>query len=68
MLTKMMVPFGIGVALTLTDDNDTCSGLAADCSVEIVQSSAIRVRTCWTDKNGSNRSVTLDSLRWDENA
>jgi type IV pilus modification protein PilV len=62
------------VALSLTADDDTCdAGLAAVCSVDpdttrIVQSSAIRVRTCWTNKNGSNRSVTMDSLRWNENA
>jgi len=62
------------VALSLTADDDTCDpGLAALCSVDpdttrIVQSSAIRVRTCWTNKNGSNRSVTMDSIRWDENA
>lgn len=62
------------VALTLTADDDTCNpGLPAVCSVDpdttqVVQSSAIRVRACWTDKNGSSRSVTLDSLRWNENA
>ncbi len=62
------------VALSLTADNDTCDpGLATVCSVDpdttqVVQSSAIRVRTCWTDKNGSDRSVTMDSLKWNENA
>jgi len=62
------------VALTLTSDDDTCNtGLAALCSsdpdgVELTQTSAIRVRTCWTDKSGSIRSVTMDSLRWNENA
>ena len=29
--------------------------------------SAIRTRTCWTDKNGTSYSVTLDTLRWNEN-
>jgi prepilin-type N-terminal cleavage/methylation domain-containing protein len=62
------------VALSLKADDNTCSpALVAACSVDpdttrIVQSSAIRVRTCWTDKDGSNRAVTLDSLRWNENA
>ena len=28
--------------------------------------SAIRSRTCWTDKDGTNHSVTLDTVRWDE--
>ena len=62
------------IALSLTDDDDTCDpGLAAVCSADpdntiVVPSSAIRVRTCWTDKNGSTRSVTIDALRWNENA
>jgi len=62
------------VALSLTADDNTCDpGLAVVCTVDpdttrIVQSSAIRVRTCWTEKNGANRSVTMDSLRWNENA
>jgi len=61
------------VALSLNADDDTCANLAAACfsdpdTTRIVQSSAIRVRTCWTNKNGSNRSVTMDSLRWNENA
>ena len=28
--------------------------------------SAIRARTCWTDRDGTDHSVTLDSVRWDE--
>ncbi len=62
------------VALSLTDDDLTCdANLSAKCSADpdttvAVESSAIRVRTCWTDKNGSVRSVTMDSLRWNENA
>jgi type IV pilus assembly protein PilV len=28
--------------------------------------SAIRARTCWTDRDGVDHSVTLDSVRWDE--
>jgi type IV pilus assembly protein PilV len=28
--------------------------------------SAIRTRTCWVDVNGTNHSVTLDTIRWDE--
>lgn len=62
------------IAVSLTDDDDTCNaGLASACSTDpdaavAVQSSAIRVRTCWSDKDGSERSVTMDSLRWNENA
>lgn len=61
-------------APNLTADNRTCAGtLAAVCSVTpdgatAVRSTAIRARTCWSDKNGVAHSVTIDSLRWDENA
>jgi len=62
------------VALTLNADDDTCDpALAAACSsdpdtTQVVPSSAIRIRACWTDKNGTDRSVTMNTLRWDENA
>ena len=60
------------VSMTLAGDNRTCGALAAVCNSDpdgavAVASSAIRVRTCWFDKNGINHSVTLDSARWDEN-
>jgi type IV pilus assembly protein PilV len=61
------------IALQLGTDDGTCNpGLASSCltdpdSTLVSASSAIRVRTCWTDKNNTNRSVTLDTLRWDEN-
>ncbi len=62
------------VALILTDDDDTCNaGLVAECSSDPdagndTPTSAVRVRTCWSDKNGSDKSVTLDSIRWDKDA
>jgi type IV pilus modification protein PilV len=62
------------VALTLAGDDNTCNpALAAVCASDpdgavVVQSSAIRARTCWSDKNGANHSVTLDTVRWNENA
>ena len=61
-------------ALNLTSDDSTCTGpLTAACSVvpdgaTAIDSTAIRARTCWADKNGVAHSVTIDSLRWDENA
>lgn len=63
------------VALTLTGDDNTCNpGLATTCITDpdtssVVPVSAIRVRTCWTDRNDINitHAVTLDTLRWDEN-
>ncbi|MBC8412917.1 MAG: prepilin-type N-terminal cleavage/methylation domain-containing protein [Nitrospira sp.] len=60
------------VAMTLTNDDNTCGNLAAVCNSDpdgalAVQSSAIRARTCWTDKNGVPHSVTMDTLRWNEN-
>jgi len=60
------------LSMTLPGDNRTCGALAAVCSSDpdgavAVASSAIRVRTCWFDKNGINHSVTLDSARWNEN-
>jgi prepilin-type N-terminal cleavage/methylation domain-containing protein len=30
--------------------------------------SAISVRVCWVDKNGKDRSVTLNGIKWDETA
>ena len=62
------------VALSLNADDNTCApALAAACSsdpdtTQNVPSSAIRIRACWTDKNGTDRSVTMNTLRWDENA
>ncbi|MEC4686510.1 MAG: type IV pilus modification protein PilV [Nitrospirota bacterium] len=29
---------------------------------------ALAVRVCWTDKNGSNHTVTLNGVKWDETA
>ncbi|UCH82358.1 MAG: prepilin-type N-terminal cleavage/methylation domain-containing protein [Nitrospiraceae bacterium] len=61
------------IALQLDGDDGTCNpALAASCLTDpdaalATASSAIRVRTCWTDKNNTNRSVTLNTLRWDEN-
>ncbi len=60
------------VGLTLTNDNGTCNvALVPTCASdpdgsEAVQVSAVRARTCWTDRNGINHSVTLDSVRWNE--
>ena len=33
----------------------------------VVPVSALRSRTCWQDKNECFHSVTIDSIRWDEN-
>jgi prepilin-type N-terminal cleavage/methylation domain-containing protein len=49
-----------------------CAGAVPACSSFphagfVVPVSAIQVRTCWTDKDGTPHSVTLNSLRWDEN-
>lgn len=61
------------IALQFDADDGTCNpGLATSCLSDpdaalATATSAIRVRTCWTDKNNTNRSVTLDTLRWDEN-
>jgi prepilin-type N-terminal cleavage/methylation domain-containing protein len=61
------------VALDLSADNNPCNdSIAATCSQDpdatvTVAVSAIRSRTCWQDKNGGWHSVTLDSLRWDDN-
>jgi prepilin-type N-terminal cleavage/methylation domain-containing protein len=60
------------IALSLPASNVPCSNLAAACTSDpdgtaAVSVSAIRARACWTDKYGGNHSVTLDTLRWDEN-
>jgi type IV pilus assembly protein PilV len=60
------------VAINFPGDDSTCAGLATACTSDpdatmAVPVSAIRVRTCWTDKDGLPHSVTLDSIRWDEN-
>jgi prepilin-type N-terminal cleavage/methylation domain-containing protein len=65
-------------ALTLDDggngDNGSCSvNLIANCpggdpdTAVAVAASAVRIRTCWQDRDGLNRSVTLDTVRWNEN-
>lgn len=63
-----VVPDCVGLAA----GGNVCGGAAPACSSDpdggmAVQVSAVRARTCWTDKNGVNHSVTLDSLRWNEN-
>jgi prepilin-type N-terminal cleavage/methylation domain-containing protein len=60
------------IAMNFNADNNTCAGLVASCSEDpdasmIVPVSAVRVRTCWTDKDNLPHSVTLDSIRWNEN-
>lgn len=57
------------------NDDGTCNpALAVACTQDpdaasVVPVSVIRARTCWTDvKTGVNHSVTLDSMRWNENA
>jgi prepilin-type N-terminal cleavage/methylation domain-containing protein len=70
--TRRWWTFADCVGLTLTGDNGTCNaGFVTTCAsdpdgAEAVQVSAVRARTCWTDRNGINHSVTLDSLRWNE--
>ncbi len=60
------------MAIALVNDNNTCQALAANCAgipdgAVVMPVSAIRSRACWTDKNGAVHSVSLDTLRWDEN-
>jgi len=60
------------VAINFNADNNTCVGLVPSCTEDpdttiTVPVSAVRVRTCWTDKDGLPHSVTLDSIRWNEN-
>lgn len=61
------------VALNLTADPNPCNAaIAAACVTDpdgtvAVATSAIRARTCWQDKSLGWHSVSMDSLRWDEN-
>ena len=60
------------VAITFNPDNNTCAGVVPACDKDpdptmAVPVSAVRVRSCWTDKDGAIHSATLDSMRWDEN-
>ncbi len=63
------------IALSLTANPDPCNAaIVASCDgngdpdgTVAVAVSAIRSRSCWQDKNGNFHSVTIDSLRWDEN-
>ena len=70
--TRRSWTFADCVGLTLTGDDGTCSaGLVPTCTFDpdgakVVQVSAVRARTCWSDRNGTNHSVTIDSLRWAE--
>ncbi|NOZ70286.1 MAG: prepilin-type N-terminal cleavage/methylation domain-containing protein [Deferribacteres bacterium] len=66
-----VVPDCVGLA----DNGDTCTAntpapacISDPDATVIVPVSVIRVRTCWSDRNGVNHSVTLDTIRWDENA
>lgn len=56
----------------LNPGGNACAGVAPACAsnpdgAPNIQVSAVRAQTCWTDKDGVNHSVTLDSLRWNEN-
>ncbi len=60
------------VAINFNADDNSCAGLATACASDpdttmVVPVSAIRARTCWDDKDGMPHSVTLDSIRWNEN-
>lgn len=61
------------VGLDLVSDDNTCNNLATSCTngrpdtTPVPAVSAVRARTCWTDKDGVPHAVTLDTLRWDEN-
>ncbi|MBI5665858.1 MAG: prepilin-type N-terminal cleavage/methylation domain-containing protein [Nitrospirae bacterium] len=61
------------IAMNIDADDNTCgAGLMPSCTEDpdttmLVPVSAVRVRTCWTDKDGLQHFVTLDSIRWDEN-
>lgn len=61
------------VSFALAGDDNTCNAnLAPNCTRDpdggsAVAVSSIRSRACWTDKNGTTHSVTLDTLRWNEN-
>ncbi len=64
-----VVPDCVGLAA----GGNLCAGAAPACTTDpdgavAVQASAIRTRTCWTDRRGVAHSVTLDSMRWNENA
>ena len=60
------------IAMALTADDNICGVLAATCTTApggvTVPGSAIRARACWTSKSGDVHSVTMDSVRWNENA
>jgi type IV pilus assembly protein PilV len=54
------------------DDGSCVNPVAAACSsvpdgAVASPVTAIKVRTCWTDKSGVVHSVTMDTMRWDEN-
>jgi len=64
-----VVPDCVGLAA----GGNLCAGGAPACTTDpdgavAVQASAIRTRTCWTDRQGVAHSVTLDTMRWNENA
>lgn len=61
-------------SLNMPNDDNSCNpGMAVNCTMDpdgasVVPMSAIRVRSCWTDlKTGATHSVTLDTVRWNEN-
>ncbi|GBE03925.1 hypothetical protein BMS3Abin09_00848 [bacterium BMS3Abin09] len=61
------------LALNVTGSTNVCTNPVSTCtsSPDALLSppvSAIRTRTCWTDKQGNNHAVTMDSVRWNANA
>lgn len=64
-----VVPDCVGLAA----GGNLCAGGAPACTTDpdgavAVQVSAIRTRSCWTDRRGVIHAVTLDTIRWNENA
>lgn len=56
----------IGVAL---DPNNPCNvGSATNCTAAMNDTKAIAVRVCWVDQYGGNHSVTINGVKWNEEA
>jgi type IV pilus assembly protein PilV len=62
------------LGFSLAGDDESCNAALApnpcasvpDAAL-VVPVTAIKVRTCWTDKSGVVHSVTMETMRWDEN-
>lgn len=56
------------INVTLNPDNPCDPDSTTNCLSAMPNMKAVAVRVCWVDKNGGNRSVTLNGVKWNDEA